>query len=152
MRTIKTYRKVGAFYIAWEADFSTSLTKSASSRVFNSFYSFRTHSYSCAAPLFLGRALRRNSRVVFSLSNLRARFVSLHRLGVAHQTSLRSRATMMISSNSPQLGRQVAYSLIRSRFCRTTVEIRHPRIDTTAFLPRFSATAGTLGNQSGHAS
>jgi hypothetical protein len=23
MRTIKTYRKVGAFYIAWEADFST---------------------------------------------------------------------------------------------------------------------------------
>jgi len=25
MRTIKTYRKVGAFYIAWEADFSTSI-------------------------------------------------------------------------------------------------------------------------------
>ena len=24
------------------------------------FYSFRTHSYSCAAPLFLGPALRRN--------------------------------------------------------------------------------------------
>jgi hypothetical protein len=23
MRTIKTYRKVGAFYIAWEEDFST---------------------------------------------------------------------------------------------------------------------------------
>ena len=25
MRTIKTYRKVGAFYIAWEADFATSI-------------------------------------------------------------------------------------------------------------------------------
>jgi hypothetical protein len=25
MRTIKTYRKVGAFYIAWEADLSTSI-------------------------------------------------------------------------------------------------------------------------------
>jgi hypothetical protein len=25
MQTIKTYRKVGAFYIAWEADFSTSI-------------------------------------------------------------------------------------------------------------------------------
>ena len=25
MPTIKTYRKVGAFYIAWEADFSTSI-------------------------------------------------------------------------------------------------------------------------------
>jgi hypothetical protein len=24
MRTIKTYRKVGAFYIAWEEDFATS--------------------------------------------------------------------------------------------------------------------------------
>jgi len=29
MRTIKTYRKVGAFYIAWEADFSTSIELSA---------------------------------------------------------------------------------------------------------------------------
>src|SRR5271157_6283869 len=29
---------------------------------------------------------------------------SLHRLGVAHQTSLRSLLTMMSSSNSPQLG------------------------------------------------
>ena len=25
MPTIKTYRKVGAFYIAWEEDFSTSI-------------------------------------------------------------------------------------------------------------------------------
>ena len=33
--------------------FSTSLTKSAPSRVFSfCFYSFRTHSYSCAVPLF----------------------------------------------------------------------------------------------------
>src|SRR5713101_4023166 len=38
-------------------------------------------------------------------------------------------------------GRRVAYSLIRSLLRRTTVEIRHPRTDTTAFLPRFSATA-----------
>jgi hypothetical protein len=29
MRTIKTYRKVGAFYIAWEEDFSTSIQLSA---------------------------------------------------------------------------------------------------------------------------
>jgi hypothetical protein len=29
MRTIKTYRKVGAFYIAWEADFTTSIHLSA---------------------------------------------------------------------------------------------------------------------------
>jgi hypothetical protein len=32
MRTIKTYRKVGAFYIAWEADFATSRTKSDGAR------------------------------------------------------------------------------------------------------------------------
>src|ERR1700745_1054801 len=38
-------------------------------------------------------------------------------------------------------GGGVAYSLIRSRFSRTTVAIRHPRTDTTAFPPRFSATA-----------
>ena len=38
MRAIKTYRKVGAFYIACEEDFATSLTKSATSRVFDSFF------------------------------------------------------------------------------------------------------------------
>jgi len=31
MQTIKTYRKVGAFYIACEADFSTSIRASSSS-------------------------------------------------------------------------------------------------------------------------
>jgi hypothetical protein len=36
----------------------------------------------------------------FFLSNLRARPVSVHRLGVAHQTSLRPLSTMMIYSNS----------------------------------------------------
>src|SRR5580700_3877439 len=39
-----------------------------------------------------------------SLSNLRARSVSLHRLGVVRQTSLQSRATMMMYSNSPAIG------------------------------------------------
>src|SRR5580704_18675988 len=41
-------------------------------------------------------------------------------------------------------GRRVAYSFIRSLRRRTTVEIWHPRTDTTAFLPRFSATAELL--------
>src|SRR5580700_8839288 len=41
-------------------------------------------------------------------------------------------------------GRRVAYSFIRSLLRRTTVEIWHPRTDTTAFLPRFSATAELL--------
>jgi hypothetical protein len=52
---------------------------------------------------------------------------------------------MMMYSNSLALaGRRVAYSLIRSRFRRTIGDIRHPRTDTTAFLPRFSATAELL--------
>src|SRR5882757_6098234 len=51
---------------------------------------------------------------------------------------------MMMYSNSPQLGRRVAHSLIRSRFCRTTVDIRHPRTDTTAFLSPLSATTELL--------
>jgi DNA-binding NarL/FixJ family response regulator len=39
---------------------------------------------------------------------------------------------------------KVMPTLIRSRFFRTTVEMRHPRADTTAFLPCFSATAELL--------
>ena len=109
------------------------------------FYFFRTHLYGCAVPLLSLDGRCAAILGLFFLSNLRARFVSLHRLGVVHQTSLRSRPTMMISSNSLTApGRQVAYSLIRSRFCRTTVAIRHPRMDTTAFLPRLSATAELL--------
>src|ERR1700758_2202562 len=54
------------------------------------FYSFRTQLHICAVPLFspAGRCAA-TLRLLF-LSNLRARSVSLHRLGVAHQTSLRS--------------------------------------------------------------
>ena len=66
MRTIKTYRKVGAFYIACEEDFATSLTKSASSRVFNSFFDPFAHTPPVVqSRCFLCRALRLNSRVVF---------------------------------------------------------------------------------------
>ena len=91
-----------------------------------------THLHRRGPTLFSGQLLRRNSRVVV-LVQPTGSVVSLHRLGVIHQTSLRSRSTMMISSNSLTVpGRQVAYSLIRSRFCRTTVAIRHPRTDTTA--------------------
>src|SRR6201987_4727715 len=108
------------------------------------FYFFRTHLQLCSPVAFSdGRCAAILG--LFFLSNLRARFVSLHRLGVVHQTSLRSRATMMMYSNSLTVpGRQVAYSLIRSRFSRTTVAIRHPRMDTTVFLPRLSATAELL--------
>ena len=49
------------------------------------------------------------------LSNLLARPVLLHQLGVAHQTSLRSPRTMMSCSDSPcPTGRRIAYSEVRS--------------------------------------
>ena len=50
--------------------------------------------------------------ILFSRSNLMARSVSLHRFGVAHQTCLRSRTTMMTFSNSLPAQRE-AGSLIR---------------------------------------
>ena len=116
------------------------------------FYSFRTHSCSCAAPLFLRTSAAPQFLGLFSLSNLRARFVSLHRLGVAHQTSLRSRATMMISSNSPQGGRRVAYSLdpvtVLQDHCRDQASPHgHYRFPAALFLD-----GRTLRNRSGHAS
>ena len=37
MPTIKTYRKVGAFYIAWEEDFSTSIRIRSISALFLGF-------------------------------------------------------------------------------------------------------------------
>ena len=47
----------------------------------SSFFIPFAHTPTVAQPrCLLGRALRRNSRVVFFLSNLRARFVSLHQL------------------------------------------------------------------------
>src|SRR5713101_3525036 len=45
----------------------------------------------------------RSRRFFSSMSSLLARSVSLHQLGVAHQTSLRSPWTMMIYSNSLRL-------------------------------------------------
>src|SRR5215469_18511641 len=83
-------------------DFSTSLTKSASSRVFNSFFIPFAHTPTVVQPV-VSRG-ERCAAILGFLSNLRTRFVSLHRLGVAHQTSLRSPATMMMYSNSPQSG------------------------------------------------
>src|SRR5215469_5537078 len=103
---------------------STSLTKSASSRVFNSFFIPFAHTPTVVQPV-VSRG-ERCAAILGFLSNLRTRFVSLHRLGVAHQTSLRSPATMMMYSNSPQA---------------------HYRFPAVLFRD-----GRTLGNQSGHAS
>lgn len=74
------------------------------------------------------------------LSNLVARPVLLRQPGVAHQTSLRSLATMMAYSNSPRLdsGTQVANSFGRSLHRRTIVRIRHSCTGTTAYLSQLS--------------
>src|ERR1700740_1194222 len=126
--------------------FATSLTKSVSSRVFSSCFLFLSHTLiHLRSPAVFSDGRCAAILEFLSLSNLRARFVSLHRLGVTHQTSLRSRATMMMYSNSPQWGEAGSlFTLIRSLRCRTTVAIRHPRMDTPAFLPRLSATAELL--------
>jgi len=51
---------------------------------------------------FPRRVIRGNRRSLSFLSSLSARPALIHRFGVAHQTSLRSLGTMMISSNSPR--------------------------------------------------
>jgi len=52
MRTIKTYRKVGAFYIACEADFSTSIRGKPSQPICKA--SFRLRYEPGASPLLTG--------------------------------------------------------------------------------------------------
>jgi hypothetical protein len=85
---------------------STSLTKSAPSRVFSSFlFLSHTHLRLRSPACFSGRC-RAAILEFLSLSNLQDRFVSLHRLGVAHQTSLRSLATMMILFELPDPSRE----------------------------------------------
>jgi hypothetical protein len=51
---------------------------------------------------------------------------------------------MMMYSNSPQLGEAGSLFTYPVTLLQTTVEIRHPRTDTTAFLPRLSATTELL--------
>jgi hypothetical protein len=53
--------------------------------------------------------------------------------------------------SNPHSGRQVAYSVTRSLPCRTTVEIRHPRMGFPA-LPQLSALAELFIINPGHAS
>src|SRR5713226_7899552 len=83
--------------------FSTSLTTPAASRVF-CFSSFKHTPTSAQTRALTGHEFRRDRRSLASMSNLITRPVLTHRLGVAHQTSLRSLWTMMIYSNSPRLG------------------------------------------------
>src|ERR1700731_734688 len=51
MRTIKTYRKVGAFYIAWEEDLSTPIRIDPTLEPTNNYCSF---AYSALASLRMG--------------------------------------------------------------------------------------------------
>jgi hypothetical protein len=80
--------------------------------------------------------------ILFSRSNLMARSVSLHRFGVAHQTCLRSRTTMMTFSNSLPAQRE-AGSLIRR-----TVSYDHCPREASPHRPRqLSAVAGDRGGR-----
>ena len=133
--------------------FATSLTKSASSRVFDSFFVPFAHTPALRSPaVSFGPAMRRNFSDCSSCPTYETRFVSLHRLGVAHQTSLRSCPTMMMYSNSPQLGRRVAYSLDpvtapQDHCCDQASPHGHYRFPAAPFRD-----GRTLGNRSGHAS
>src|SRR6202008_4610177 len=76
---------------------------------------------------------------------------SLHRFGVAHQTSLRSLQTMMSSSNSPHLGEA-------GRLFRDSITAMQDHVLKQAFphgYHRASVAAvlddRTLDNRSGHA-
>jgi hypothetical protein len=84
--------------------FSTSLTKSATSRVFDSFFVPFAQTPALRSPLFPSAGDAPQFSDCSYCPTYETRFVSLHRLGVAHQTSLRSFQTMMMYSNSPQLG------------------------------------------------
>src|ERR1700745_3969996 len=66
---------------------------------------FLSHTLSqlCSPRCFRASAAPQFSGCFFPVQPT-ARFVSLHRLGVVHQTSLRSRAPMRMYSNSPQFG------------------------------------------------
>ena len=91
--------------------FATSLTKSATSRVFDSFFVPFAQTPALRSPLFPSAGDAPQFSVCSYCPTYETRFVSLHRLGVAHQTSLRSLQTMMMYSNSPQWGRRVAHSV-----------------------------------------
>ena len=154
MRTIKTYRKVGAFYIACEEDFSTSLTKPVSSRVFNSFL-FLSHTLlHLRSPAVFSDGRSAAILEFLSVSNLQARFVSLlSSRSYPPDISPITIATMMISSNSLTVpGRRVAYSpypvTALQDHCRDQASPHgHYRFPAALFRD-----GRTLGNQSGHAS
>src|SRR5690349_16141310 len=59
--------------------------------------------------------------------------MSLHRCGVAHQPSLRSRRTMMTYANA-LLTREVGSLSNRTVTIRTKPRYRHPRTGSTALL------------------
>ena len=85
-------------------DLSTSLTKSASSRVFSSgFISFAHTPAAAQSRLFLGECCAAILEFL-SLSNLTSSVRVTSSSRFVHQTSLRSRPTMMMYSNSPQSG------------------------------------------------
>ena len=92
--------------ISSQADFFniSNDTGRVKSLLFWFFSSFKYTPTSAQARSLTGREFRRDRRSLASMSNLVTRPVLIHRLGVAHQTSLRSLWTMMIYSNSPRLG------------------------------------------------
>src|ERR1700693_4984480 len=76
---------------------------------------------------------------------------SLHRLGVAHQTSLRSLLTMMSSSNSPQL--REAGRLFRDSITAEQDHVLDQALPHGHHRASVATVRGdrTLGNQSDHA-
>ena len=152
MRTIKTYRKVGAFYIAWEADFSTSLTKSASSRVFNSFFIPFGHTPTVVQP----RCFRLSAAPQFSVC-----FFPVQPTGSVRVTSSTRCCPPDISPITcdhddvfelPAIGEAGSLftypvTLLQDHCRDQASPHRHYRFPAVLFRD-----GGTLGNQSGHAS
>src|ERR1700678_2123174 len=119
-----------------------SLTTPAVSRDFILIFSVHEHTFPTA------RGSRLHGCLVSLVSPPLARAVLLHRFGVAHQTSLRSRSTMMSYAISPQGGGSSTQS--------DGDDSHHSAVQAFPHrLHRFSVASvhddRTLGNQSGPA-
>ena len=86
---------------------------------------------------------------ISSMSTLRAQSVSLHHDGVAHQTSLRSRRTMMTRANS--LHAREAGSLISLPVTHDHDPHKHPRTGATVMTAVVGDGGRTPHNQSDRA-
>jgi len=132
--------------------FSTSLTKSATSRVFSSFFnSFHTDSYIVQSRCFLRRAMRRNSRIVLPVQPTSSvRVTSSTRCCPPDISPIIPDHDDVFEL--PCKGRRVAYSVdpvtAAQDHCRDQASPHgHYRLPAAPFRD-----GRTLGNQSGHAS